>query len=127
MSLGLAVSLLDGPAAAGEGALAWLRGLTGADELALDEAASESPAARATRLLATATDRIAALPPPPPDPPRGLPLGARGPLFLGCPLATSGPETDLVARSPPGACRNPPDLSVPLADLLEPPPLSDRP
>src|SRR5436189_149727 len=36
MSLGLAVSLLDGPDATREGAQAWLRGLTGADELALD-------------------------------------------------------------------------------------------
>ena len=127
MSLGLAVSLLDGPAAAGEGGLAWLRGLTGADELALDEAASEFPAARATRLLATVTDRIGDLAPVTADIIRGLTIGDRERLLLGCAMATFGPEIDVVARCPHEDCRELAELSVSLADLLEPLPPSDRP
>ena len=127
MSQGLAISLLDGPAAAGKASLAWLRGLTGADELMLDEAASEYPATRATRLLAAVTARIGDIAPVTPDIVRGLTVGDRERLLLGCTMATFGPEIDVVARCPHDECRELADLSVSLSDLLEPVAPSDRP
>ena len=113
MSPGLAVSLFDGP-------LAWLRGLTGADELLLDEAAGELPAARATRLLATVTTRIGDIAPVTVDLVRGLTVGDRERLLLGCAMATFGAELDVVARCPHDDCCELAELSVSLAELLEP-------
>jgi hypothetical protein len=127
MSLGLAVSLLDGPAAANQASLAWLRGLTGADELLLDEAASEFPATRVTRLLATVTARIGDITPVTVDVVRGLTIGDRERLLVGCAMATFGSELDVVARCPHEDCRELAELSVSLADLLEPLRRSDCP
>lgn len=125
MHAGIAVRLRDGPGASGEPCLALVRGLTGADEFALDESAAAFPAMRTTRLLARVAERIGDEGPVTADTVRGLTLGDRERLLVACVIATFGAEVEAVARCP--ECEELAELSLSLTPLLEPEPRQERP
>jgi hypothetical protein len=123
MTLGISISLLHGLASPAETQpRAWLRPLTGADEIRLAEAGpNEPPAARVTALLATATKRIGDAAPVTADMIRSLTVGDRQRLVLGVAAATFGPNLDVVVRCPSGACGELIELTLSVLDLVQPP------
>lgn len=77
-----------------------LRGLTGHDEALIADAATLSPAACATAILARATQRIGAMAPVSEEAIAGLVIGDRERLLLKLCEMTLGEELELVAHCP---------------------------
>ncbi|MBU3079003.1 hypothetical protein [Sphingomonas quercus] len=120
----IAVTLNGGPGAEAP-CVARVRGLTGADELALAGSAATLPAMRTTQLLALVAERIGDEAPASAETVRGLTLGDRERLLLACVIASFGAELETVARCP--ACDALAELSLSLAPLLAPQPQAGPP
>jgi hypothetical protein len=128
MTVGISIPLLHGLASSSETQpRAWLRPLTGADEIHLLEAGPDQPpAARVTALLATATRQIGSAAPVTADMIRSLTVGDRQRLVLGVAATTFGPNLDVVARCPSGACGELIELTLSILDLVQPPAFAEH-
>ncbi|MGE0257395.1 MAG: hypothetical protein AB7H71_05450 [Alphaproteobacteria bacterium] len=117
MNTAFAVPLFQGLASgAGARSAAWLRPLTGADEMLLSETPG-LPAEHVTALLAAATLRIGDAAPVTSEMIRELGVGDRERLLLALAAATFGPDLDVVGRCQRPDCGELVELPVSIPEL----------